>query len=122
MTPRSTAPTLSFKAKIKTSKNFVQYKKEQGVYSSVYQAQNFKNVGITRTSSANGDSTGMYIFTIVISAEVKVNEYVKIEPPTSITVTPDADQCKGILGLTALLSCTISNKSIYVRLTPEDSS
>ena len=48
LTPRSTAPTLSFKAKIKTSSGFVQYKKEQGVYSSVYQAKDFTNVGIHR--------------------------------------------------------------------------
>ena len=48
LTPRSTAPTLSFKAKIKTASGFVQYKKEQGVYSSVYQAKDFTNVGIHR--------------------------------------------------------------------------
>lgn len=120
LTPRSTAPTLSFKAKIKTSKNFIQYKKEQGVYSAVYQAKNFQNVGITRTSAANGDSSGMYLFTIVLSTTVKINEYVKIEPPASITVTPDADQCQGIQELAPLLSCTISNRSIYVRLMPEN--
>jgi len=91
------------------------------VYSSVYQSKNFRNVGITRTSTANGDSTGMYIFTIILSTTVKINEYVKIEPPSTIVVTPEADQCQGIQNLAPLLSCTISNKSIYVRLMPQDS-
>ena len=35
-TPRSTAPTLSFRVRINTSAGFVQYKKSQGIYSSVY--------------------------------------------------------------------------------------
>jgi len=34
--PRSTAPTLSFKMRIVTPDGFVSYKKEQGVYSNVY--------------------------------------------------------------------------------------
>lgn len=118
MTPRSTAPTLSFKARIKTSAGFIQYKKEQGVYSSVYQARNFQNIGITRTSAANGDSTGTYVFTIQFSTTVKMNEYIKIQPPASVTVTPDNDQCRGIENLSPVLSCTISKQSIYLRLVP----
>ena len=46
--------------------------------------------------------------------------YGPVTADTSITVTPDADQCQGILNLAPLLSCTISNRSIYVRLMPED--
>ena len=69
LTPRSTAPTLSFKAKIKTSSGYVQYKKEQGVYSSVYQAKDFTNVGIHRQSTANAESTG-YVFTLQFSTSI----------------------------------------------------
>lgn len=35
-TPRSTAPTLSFQVRINTSNGYVQYKKSQGIYSSVF--------------------------------------------------------------------------------------
>jgi hypothetical protein len=34
--PRSTAPTLSFKVRIVTPDGYLSYKKEQGVYSNVY--------------------------------------------------------------------------------------
>ena len=42
--PRSTAPTLSFKARIKTSTGYVQYQKLQGVYANVVDAKMFNKV------------------------------------------------------------------------------
>lgn len=35
-------------------------------------------------------------------------------------IAPSSDQCKGIENLSPLLSCTISDGSIFVRLVPED--
>lgn len=69
---------------------------------------------------ANGDSTGRYIFTLQFSSVVKMDEFIKITPPPTVTITPDADQCLGLAGLSSVLACTISDRSIYVRLTPED--
>ena len=85
---RSTKPTLSFKARILDSKGFIQYERKQGVYSNVEQARAFRKVGIAKTSYANGDSSGNYIFTVMFSSEVKMNEYLMITPPPSVTILP----------------------------------
>ena len=95
-TPRSTAPTLSFKAKIKTETNYIQYKKEQGIYSNVNQAKEFNKAIIMRTNEQNGVGDGYYNFTLQFSTEVKKNEYIKITPPEDIIINPSGDQCKGI--------------------------
>lgn len=95
-TPRSTAPTLSFKARIVVVRlnerneptGYVGYKKEQGVYSNVFQARDFRNINIRRTSLANGDDSGLYIFTLQFSTVVFANEYLKITPPASVSVAP----------------------------------
>ena len=71
--------------------NYLQYKKEQGVFSHVFQSKNFENVGISRTSQANGDNTGYYVFTIRFSTVINMNEYVKITPPEAIVVTPESN-------------------------------
>ena len=62
--PRSTAPTLSFKARIITSEGHLSYKKEQGVYSNVYQAKEFTITNIKRSNETNGDTTGYFNFTV----------------------------------------------------------
>jgi hypothetical protein len=56
LSPRSTAPTLSFKARIITPDGYISYKREQGVYSNVYQAKEFSIVNIKRSSETNGDN------------------------------------------------------------------
>ena len=63
------------------------------------QARSFQNVAITPTSKANGDSSGLYIFTIVFSSIVNMNEYLKITPPPAVTILPDNDQCMGLRNL-----------------------
>ena len=62
--PRSTAPTLSFKARIKTSTGYVQYQKLQGVYANVQGAKMFNKVIIQRSNEENGADSGIYNFTI----------------------------------------------------------
>jgi hypothetical protein len=57
----------------------------------VFQAKNFANIGVYRTSVANGDDSGKYIFTAEFSSAVLNNEYIKITPPSQIVITPDAD-------------------------------
>ena len=69
---------------------------------------------------ANGDDSGVYVFNVQFSTIIEVNEYIKIEPPSNVVITPSAEQCKGIENLAPILSCTISDQSIYVRLFPED--
>lgn len=70
LSPRTTAPTLSFKTRIKTSDGFLQYTKLQGVYTNVYQARAFRTVVIKRTNETNGDDTGLYNFTLQFSSIV----------------------------------------------------
>ena len=91
VTPRSTAPTLSFGARINTEESFVQYKKEQGVYSSVVNAKEFSKVVIMRTNEQNGVGQGHYNFTMQLSSEVLKNEYIKITPPKAIEISPSGD-------------------------------
>ena len=68
---------------------------------------------------ANGDDSGFYIFTIEFSTTVNVNEYIKITPPSVITISPTSEQCQGLTSnLAPILSCTISETSIYLRLFP----
>ena len=120
-TTRSTKPTLSFKARIMDSNGFVQYERKQGVYSNVEQARAFEKIGIAKTSYANGDSSGNYIFTVMFSSIVRKDEYLMITPPPSVTILPgQEDQCWGLRNLAKQLSCTISDSSIYVRLIPKD--
>jgi hypothetical protein len=89
--PRSTAPTLSFKVRIVTPDGYLSYKKEQGVYSNVYQAKDFKIATIKRSNETNGDMTGYFNFTVQLSSEVRKNEYFKITPPTGIEIQPGGD-------------------------------
>lgn len=99
---------------------FVLYERKQGIYSNVEQARAFKKVGIAKTSYANGDSSGNYIFTVMFSSIVNKDEYLMITPPPSVTILPAQDQCMGLRNLSKQLSCTISDSSIYVRLIPKD--
>jgi len=89
--PRSTAPTLSFKAYINGQDGYPQFKKEQGVYSNVYQAKRFRKTIIARSNEVNGDNMGAYNFTMMLSSEVKKNEYAKITPPQGITIESGRD-------------------------------
>lgn len=91
LSPRSTAPTLSFKARIVTEDGFISYKKEQGVYSNVYQAKDFLIANIKRSNETNGDNTGYFNFTVQLSSRVYKNEYFKITPPTGINILPGGD-------------------------------
>ena len=118
--PRSTAPTLSFKVRIITPDGYVSYKKEQGVYSNVYQAQEFSIANIKRSNETNGDMTGYYNFTVQLSTKVYKNEYFKIMPPTGVEILPGGDQCSSFAPLQQSLSCTLSNKSLYIMILPDD--
>ena len=62
--PRSTAPTLSFKSRINTADGYTEYKKEQGVYSNVYQANTFSIANIQRDNEMNGIEACYYNFTV----------------------------------------------------------
>jgi hypothetical protein len=88
VSPRTTAPTLSFKAKITTAGGFLQYTKLQGVYSNVYQARPFQNAVLKRSNETNGDSSGLYNFTLQLSSAVNANEYIKIRPPVGVVINP----------------------------------
>lgn len=48
------------------------------------------------------------------------NEYVKITPPESVTITPGGDQCSGLKLLSDNLGCTMKDRSLYVLLIPSD--
>jgi hypothetical protein len=86
---------LSFKAYINGEDKYPQFKKEQGVYSNVYQAKRFTKTIISRTNEVNGDNMGAYNFTLQLSSEVFKNEYAKITPPRGITIKSGKDQCEG---------------------------
>lgn len=58
VSPRTTAPTLSFKARIRSSEGYLQYIRQQGVYSNVFQARPFRTVVIKRTNETNGADSG----------------------------------------------------------------
>ena len=88
VSPRTTAPTLSFKARIKSSEGYLQYSRLQGVYSNVFQARPFSKVVIQRTNQTNGDDSGRYNFTLQFSSVVNRNEYVKIVPPKDVIINP----------------------------------
>jgi hypothetical protein len=89
--PRTTAPTLSFKAYILGHDGYVQFRKEQGVYSNVNQAKLFTKSVIKRSNEINGDSTGHYNFTVQLASEVKKGEFIKVTPPEAINIRPGGD-------------------------------
>ena len=82
---------LLFKARIVTEDGFISYKKEQGVYSNVYQAKDFLIANIKRSNETNGDNTGYFNFTVQLSSRVYKNEYFKITPPAGINILPGGD-------------------------------
>lgn len=88
ISPRTTAPTLSFKARIKSAEGYLQYSRLQGVYSNVFQARPFNKVVVQRTNETNGDDTGRYNFTLEFSSTVFKNEYIKITPPQDVIISP----------------------------------
>lgn len=120
LSPRSTAPTLSFKARIITPDGYISYKREQGVYSNVYQAKEFSIVNIKRSSETNGDNSGYFNFTVQLSSRVFKNEYFKITPPTGVEILPVGEQCTSYKPLQQMLSCTLSNESLYILILPSD--
>lgn len=75
---------------------------------------------MSRTDESNGSENGLYSFTFQFSTRVFKNEFLKITPPPSITINPEANQCKGIRNLSPIVSCTIKNRSIYAQLVPLD--
>lgn len=106
--------------RITTDDGFLSYKKEQGVYSNVYQAKEFKIASIKRSNETNGDATGQFTFTVQLASDVRKNEYFKITPPSGIEIMPGGEQCSSVLPLQSVLSCTLSNESLYILILPED--
>jgi hypothetical protein len=108
ISPRTTAPTLSFKARIRSAEGFLQYVRLQGVYSNVYQARPFQLSVVKRTNETNGADTGVYNFTLQFSSIVYRYEYIKITPPEDILINPGGvGQCVGTRKLASTLACSI---------------
>lgn len=63
---------------------------------------------------------GAYNFTMMLSSEVKKNEYAKITPPQGITIESGRDQCEGFEPLQSKLACIIKEGSLFVQLNPTD--
>jgi hypothetical protein len=118
VSPRTTAPTLSFVAKIYSSDDYLQYDKLQGVYSNVYEARMFTKAVIKRDNEVNGEF-GTYNFTLQFSSRVFKKEYIKLTPPDTISITIGMDnQCVGLRLLSPSLTCTIIDGSLYVLIMP----
>jgi hypothetical protein len=88
VSPRTTAPTLSFKAYINGPDNFPAFKKEQGVYANVAKGRAFNRAIIRRSNEVNGINSGHYNFTVSLSSRVYKDEYIKITPPEGIELIP----------------------------------
>lgn len=67
VTPRSTAPTSSFKVRIYDSLGNLQYKRESQAFSAVAQAQPFGKVVLLRSSQMNNAMNTTYDFLMNIS-------------------------------------------------------
>lgn len=68
----------------------------------------------------NGNLNTTYEFVLIISLPVFKNEYVKITPPSSVKIKSAKDQCKGLVNLSPVLSCSVNNQSLFVTITPVD--
>ena len=86
VTPRSTAPTSSFKVRIYDSLGNLQYKRESQAFSAVAQAQPFGKVVLLRSSQMNNALNTTYDFLLNISQPVYKNEFIKITPPSTVTI------------------------------------
>jgi hypothetical protein len=127
VSPRTTAPTLSFKVYINGPNNYPEYKKEQGVYANVAKGRAFNRAIIRRSNEVNGINSGHYNFTVSLSSRVYKNEYIKITPPEGVELIPTNEQCVGFEPLADLLACSPfrhsddDRDSLYVMLMPLES-
>lgn len=89
--PRSTAPTLSFKAYINDASDNGQYIVESGERLSISTASDFVAISYTRDSTVNGITT-VYYFTVTLSNQINSGDYVRIIFPTEVTLKSTTSQ------------------------------
>lgn len=113
--PRSTTPSLSFKAYINDENNYGQYATESGVIVSMVTPSDFTNVALTRSSTVNAESTS-YTFTITLNNQITNGDYIQVIFPTEILVQSTPVQCTGVTNLQTSLVCSVNGQTVDMQV------
>jgi hypothetical protein len=89
--PRSTTPTLSFKAYINDASDNGQYIVESGERLSITTPSDFAGVAFSRDSTVNGVSS-TYQFTITLSNQIFTGDFIRVIFPTEVSVRSSSSQ------------------------------
>lgn len=109
--PRSTAPTLSFKAYINDASDNGQYIVESGERLTISTSSDFVDIAYTRDSTVNGITT-IYYFTITLNNQIISGDFIRIIFPAEVTLKSTTNQCAGITNLQSSLTCSLNSQTI----------